>query len=449
MNIKEFALTFFGIELTRHQMKWVKFLQNAGPKCMLLAPRGHGKTTVVNLIWLSWLIVNDPTIRVLLVSHSKERAEEFSVSIRAVMENPELQAEFGFKDGSPWRSTSWRLEQSPHAKPTLTCKGAMGRMTGWRGDIVIFDDLLEINAVSSEATRKKIDNWIKSEVFFALNPGPRQRIIVVGTRKHVDDWYGQLLNNPDFECRVDRAWDSNKRPLWKAMYPREELERIYRLNGPLYFAQEMMNEPSPPEGLQLKYEWLRFYEHLPDHGHWEYFAGIDPSAGRSKEKRSSWLALCIVAYDKIHKKIYVTDLYRGKHSPEEQVAICRSYLDKYEPHSIKKIYVEAVFEYTYVYNALRGIYTNVRKKDYIHDQLKGVSSVKKEERIMEVLAPFIELGKILFKRPNHDPYTKTFIEHEYLAFPFGDFDMLDALTLAVHRLIGVRSADDIPFQFFS
>ncbi len=447
MNIKEFASTFFGIDLTNHQMKWVKFLENAGPKCMLLAPRGHGKTTVVNLIWLSWLIVNDPTIRVLLVSHSKERAEEFSVSIRAVMENPELQEEFNFKDGSPWRSTSWRLEQSPHAKPTLTCKGAMGRMTGWRGDIVIFDDLLEINAVSSEATRKKIDNWIKSEVFFALNPGPRQRIIVVGTRKHIDDWYGQLLNNPDFECRVDRAWDSNKRPLWKAMYPREELERIYRLNGPLYFAQEMMNEPSPPEGFLLLYKWLRFYEHLPDHGHFNYYVGIDPGAGTSKDKRTSWLAICVVAHDKIYNKIYVVDLYRGKHFPDEQVQVCCKYLDKYT--DIKKIYVEAVFEYTHVYNALRERYQNVRKKDYIHERLKGVSVVKKEERIIQVLAPHIELGKILFKHPNNDQYTKTFINHEYTAFPYGDFDMLDALTLAVHRIVGMRSVDTVPFQFFS
>ena len=170
-DIKEFARRFLGLELPRHQTRWVKFLEEGGKKCILLAPRGHGKTTIVNYVYLSWLIAHNPTIRILLVSHSREMAESFSGSVRAVMENPELQKAFGFEQGTPWRRNSWALSTAPMAKSTVRVVGAMGRMTGWRGDIVIFDDLLEINAISSEATRIKMDNWIKSEVFPALDPG--------------------------------------------------------------------------------------------------------------------------------------------------------------------------------------------------------------------------------------------------------------------------------------
>ncbi len=462
MNIEEFADRFLNIVIQPHQKPWLDFLESIEHRGILLAPRGHGKTTTVNYIWLSWVIANDPTLRILLISHSKSMAEDFSGAVRNVMENKELQAEFGFKSGTPWRRNSWRLNRSPLDKPTLECKGAMGRMTGWRGDMVVFDDLLEYSTMSENVV-VKLDTWRKQSVLPAIDTHKLNKVVVVGTRKSMDDWYGELLAGTLYENRVDTAFQTEDymtnedspclapylydvdgnilTPFWN----RENLLMRREEIGPLTFAQEYMNQPSPPEGLDLKFEWLRFYENLPDHGHLSYFAGIDPSAGRSKNTRTSWLAICIVAYDRIFNKIYVTDFYRGKHSPEEQVRICRQHLDKYK--GIKKIYVEAVFEYTYVYNKLKELYHNVRKKDYIHDKLKGVSVVKKEERIMEVLAPHIELGKIIFKRPELDPYTKTFINHEYTAFPHGDFDMLDALTLAVHRLVGLRSSDDMPFFF--
>lgn len=457
MNIKEFALKYHGIVLQRHQMKWIKFLEESGTRCILLAPRGHGKTTTINQVWLSWVIANHPDVRALLISHSKEMAESFSRTIRNIMENPELQEEFNFNLGSPWRANSWRLQESPHSKPTLETKGAMGRMAGWRGDMVVFDDLLDTNTVATESIMAKITNWIKTDVLPAINPSELQKVVVVGTRKHIDDWYGELLQNPTYEQRLDRAWDVNKRPLWPNIidehgntiaprYTREYLEAIREEIGPLLFAQEYLNEPSPPEGLQLKYDWLRFYEHLPEHGHLDYYAGVDPSAGASKDKRTSWLAIAIIAYDRIYNEIYVCDLYRGKHSPEEQVRICTNYFDKYPV--LEKIYVEAVFEYTYVYKALKDRYVNVRDKDYIHTKLKGVSAISKEERIKEVLAPYIELGKIKFRHPSTDQYMKTFVHHEYLAFPFGDFDMLDALTLATHRLVKLgRRTMKMPFYF--
>ena len=216
MNIEEFSVRFHGLVLQPHQKELIDWLQAVKHRGIALLPRGHTKTTTTNLLYLSWEIVNNPEMRVLIISHSKEMAEGFSRSVRAVMENPELQDEFGFKTGSPWRANSWRLEGSPQAKPTLECKGAMGRMTGWRGDMVIFDDLLEINAVMSESVRRKLDHWIKQEVLPAINPTPLDKVLVVGTRKHIDDWYGQLLNNPDYEqyTKTDFLNEEETERLW-------------------------------------------------------------------------------------------------------------------------------------------------------------------------------------------------------------------------------------------
>ena len=462
MNIEEFAIRYMHIVVQPHQKKWIDFANGIKHRGLLLAPRGHGKTTTINYIWLSWIIANNPHLRILLISHSKDMAEKFSMAVRNIMENKELQAEFDFKESTPWRANSWRLNKSPQSKPTLECKGALGRMTGWRGDMIVFDDLLEFST-DSESNRIKLDNWRNQAVIPALDTHKLDKIVVVGTRKGVDDWYGQLIAGSLYDTRVDRAFQSkdymtneNARCLAPFFYDehgkivgdwwnREALLRRRAEIGPLKFEQEYQNRPSPPEGLDFKYEWLRFYEHLPRDYGIEFYMGIDPSHG-STRKRASYFAVCVVGYDRIYNKIYVVEFFREKMSQEEQVLKSIEIANNYNPSGI---YVEGVFDYTHVYKAMRDRYRNVVKIDYMHSKLKGTSVVNKEERIKNICGPAIELGQVLFLDPKKDPMTKQFIDYEYIAFPHGNDDLFDSLTLAIHRLVGLRSSDDMPFQFFS
>jgi hypothetical protein len=373
------------------------------------------------------------------------------------MENPDLQEEFGLTIGSPWRANSWRLEDSPQAKPTLECKGAMGRMTGWRGDMVIFDDLLEINAVSSEAIRQKLQAWIDTEVLPAINPTENEKVIVVGTRKHLDDWYGQLLINPDYVSRVDRAFldKAQTKTLWPhvldeegnpvaEMFTAERLHERKREIGTLRFEQEYMNNPSPPEGLEWRMSWLKYYEQLPEQYRLRYYMGIDPSSGSSHKKTTSHFAMCVVAHDTEYDDIYIVAMYRGKDSKREQEIKALGWAAKYAPEAI---YIENVFEYTHVYEAVRKQFPSVHPIDYIHTPIKGTQAVKKEERIKNICGPAFEYGRLLLKKPELDPYIKTFLEHEYRPFPLGDMDMLDALTLAIHHLAKGAVIKDVPWYF--
>jgi hypothetical protein len=456
MDIKEFSIKYHGLVLQPHHLEWIDFLDSVHRRGILLAPRGHGKTTTINLIYLSWIIANNPSLRILLVSHSKEMAESFSRSVRNVMENPELQEEFGLTIGTPWRANSWRLEDSPQAKPTLECKGAMGRMTGWRGDMVIFDDLLEINAVSSEATRAKLKAWRDTEVLPAINPTENEKVIVVGTRKHIDDWYGECLINPDYIHRVDRAFldDDQTKTLWPhildedgniiaEMFTAERLHERKREIGTLRFEQEYMNNPSPPEGLEWKMSWLKFYEHLPD-GRFKYYMGVDPSSGSVSKRTQSYFAICVVAHDTEQDNIYIIRMYRGKDTKREQVAKTLEWAGLYKPDAI---YIESVFQYTHIYEAVRKQFPHVHPIDYIHTPIKGTQVVKKEERIKNVCGPAFEMGRLFLKRPELDPYIKTFLEYEYRPFPLGNFDMLDALTLAIHHLTKGKQITEIPWHF--
>ena len=453
MNIEEFAIKYHSLTIQPHQKRWIDFLEHIKHRGILLAPRGHGKTTTINLLWLSWVIVNNPDLRILLISHSKDMAESFSRAVRNVMENPELQMEFGFETGTPWRSNSWRLEQSPQSKPTLECKGALGRMTGWRGDMVIFDDLLEFST-ATEGSLTKLYEWIKQDVIPAINPHRLDKVVVVGTRKGMDDWYGQLLLNPAYESLVDTAFldEAETQCLAPYLYDehgqiivpwwnREKLLMRKDEIGALKFAQEYMNRPSPNEGLELDVNWLQYYENLPDATLHRYI-GIDPSGGSSLTE-ASYFAMCCVAHDPYTDNIYVLDMHRSKCSKRQQVEHAMEWMVRYVPEAA---YIENVFEYTHVFDALvRGHFPNVKEKDYIHTRLKGVTEKSKEGRIREVLAPAFEMRRIFLRPPTLDPMTKTFLDYEYRAFPMGDKDLLDAMVLAVHSLVKIGWIDRIPW----
>lgn len=458
MDIQEFAMKYHGLVIQPHQLKWIDFLERVKHRGILLAPRGHGKSVTINLIWLSWVIVNNPHLRILFISHSKEMAESFSRSIRNVMENEELQEEFGFNMGSPWRANSWRLEESPMSKPTLECKGAMGRMTGWRGDMVVFDDLLEINAVMTEALRTKVENWIKQEVLPAINPQSLNKVVVVGTRKHIDDWYGQLLQNPDYEQYTDTAFqdEAETEALWPhiideqgerlaEMWSAERLHAKKREIGALLFAQEYMNQPSPAGGMEFKMEWVRYYEHLPEYS-LKYYMGVDPSSGSTQKRTNSYFAVTVVAHHTDSNNIYVVDMFKAKLSKEQQNQKAVEMAAQYAP---ERIFVENVFEYDHVYECLKQHFPNVSGKDYIHTPLIGVSAVKKEERIRQVVGPAFERNIIYLPRPEHHHYVHNFLEYEYRPFgvPNSEMDLLDSLVLAIHSITKRRRIRAIPWFY--
>ena len=72
--------------------------------------------------------------------------------------------------------------------------------------MVIFDDLLESTMITSQSMMIKLIDWIKIDVLSAINPTPLERVMVVGTRKSLDDWYGELLENKTYKKRVDKAF---------------------------------------------------------------------------------------------------------------------------------------------------------------------------------------------------------------------------------------------------
>ncbi|MHA2066641.1 MAG: hypothetical protein ACXABY_19895, partial [Candidatus Thorarchaeota archaeon] len=55
-KICAFALYYLNIVVQPHQREWLEHVINGGPRVVLLAPRGHGKTTTIITVLLVYMI---------------------------------------------------------------------------------------------------------------------------------------------------------------------------------------------------------------------------------------------------------------------------------------------------------------------------------------------------------------------------------------------------------
>ena len=438
-DINDFAATYIpDVDYLRpHQLDWLEQIHNGGKRVLVLAPRGHGKSTIIRT-YIMFRICHDPEIKILMASHVESLAKLQARAIQMYIELPNIQTDFGFSKGRPWSVSTFHL--AGMIQPVMATVAARGGMVGKRFDLVIFDDLLSLENCINETSREKILNWIRAEVLPAIDPFDpqkdkydKEKMVVIGTRKHQHDWYSMLLESELYSKVLDVAYTKddlgNKTYLWPDKFNAQVLDMKKIELGPRLFAQEYMNEVAPSEGMWLRREWLKYYHELPPANCYKVAMGVDPSLG-SKERRASSLAVAVIAYDTRPEfpHIYVMDMFKKQLSLIEQEHKIIEMYNKYKPTSTN---IEAVLvNTTFADHMIRKI-PGANPIDYIHSRLKGTAEVNKLNRIKQLVGYYFEDGMISLRDPHYNDASREFIETEYIEFPDGDKDLLDALNLAV------------------
>lgn len=454
-----FALEYLHIVIQPHQRIWLEFLISPGKRKHLEAPRGHGKTTTLIEVLLVYMICHFPNIKILLASHKEAVAKRQARMIQVHLQRKRIKEDFAITRGSPWRRDEFYIKEHGIDKPfpVVYAVAGQGGMTGYRFDWIVFDDLLVMDNSKSEVLRAKLLEWIENEVFKARDPSEMQKIIVVGTRKHIKDWYSQLLASKFWDCHVDRAIQEDGSPLWpfrldkdgkqiKPEYDLAELEDRKITEGARAFAQEYMNMPAPAEGLLLRREWIKTHTETPPQQFLDIFMGVDPSFGSTRERASS-LAIAVVAADRRvdHHMIYVLELFKAQLPLNEQMAKIAQLYDKWQPVSCN---IEAVLINDHFANHVIDTLPNFYPIDYMHKRLKGTSEVSKDARIQNLIGWYFSEGKVSLPDPRYNHDVREFIESEYIEFPDGEKDLLDALNLAVDLVDMSVGTSSVPLYGF-
>jgi hypothetical protein len=184
-------------EFTPFHARWFSF-QNTHSETLILAPRGHGKSTICTVAYSLWKLLRNPDTRILIVSNTAEQADALSGEIRLQTEtNETLRTLFGdLRDGA------WRAGRFTIAGRTRICKEASVTSVGVDGavvsrhyEMIILDDIVDEENASGAHARAKLATWYAKVLLPCLEP--ESELHVLGTRYHPRDLYGTLIETPE------------------------------------------------------------------------------------------------------------------------------------------------------------------------------------------------------------------------------------------------------------
>lgn len=187
-------------EPTRSQYVMAEWLQSGPPRLVIEAFRGIGKSWVT-AAYVCWLLYCNPQLKIMVVSASKLRADDFSTfTLRLITEIPFLQ-HLQPRDGQRSSKISFdvgpaRADQSPSVKSV----GITGQLTGSRADVIIADDIEVANNSATQAMRDKLKELTK-EFSAILKPLDTSKIIYLGTPQTEQSIYNSLPER-GYEIRI-------------------------------------------------------------------------------------------------------------------------------------------------------------------------------------------------------------------------------------------------------
>lgn len=193
---------------TRCQIDMAKKLSAGDNRRFILqAFRGIGKSfiTCAFVVWKLW---NNPDLKFMIVSASKERADANSTFIKRIIDlMPQLQ-ELKPKQGQRDAVISFDVGPAkPDHSPSVKSVGITGQLTGSRADILIADDVEVPNNSATQAARDRLSELVK-EFDAILKPGGT--IIYLGTPQNEMTLYRELEG---------RGYTTT---IWPARYPRDK-----------------------------------------------------------------------------------------------------------------------------------------------------------------------------------------------------------------------------------
>ena len=210
---------------TRAQYAIADYLQHGPKRLMVSAFRGVGKSWITGAFVL-WTLFNDQEKKIMIISASKERADNMSIFLqKLIIETPWLAHMKPKDDSARWSRISFDISCAPHQAPSVKSVGVTGQLTGSRADLMVLDDVEVPGNSLTEMMREKLLQ-LCTEAESILTPKKDSRIMYLGTPQTTFTIYRKLA-------------ERNYRPfVWPARYPPQD--KLSQYEGLL--AQEIVED---------------------------------------------------------------------------------------------------------------------------------------------------------------------------------------------------------------
>jgi len=186
------------IEPTPVQYDIADFLQKAPRRSVIQAFRGAGKSWICSA-FVCWNLLRNPDLKFLVVSASKNRADDFSTFTKRLISEMDILKHLTPKADQRGSNVSFdvALSRASHA-PSVKSVGITGQITGSRADFIISDDCESLNNSLTQTMRDKLSDSVKE---FEAVLSPNGKIVFLGTPQSDMSLYNELPTR-GYEVRI-------------------------------------------------------------------------------------------------------------------------------------------------------------------------------------------------------------------------------------------------------
>lgn len=210
-------------------------------------PRGHAKSTYMDVIIPMWLMIQDKRqINVMvLVGKSEDNAKTLLGDIQAELQfNQRFTTDFGTKyNAGDWQDGHFITSDDIAFFALGRGQSPRGlRFRNHRPDYIVIDDLDDDELCRNEKRVSDLELWVKEALFgcFGANGG---RFIMVGNLIAKNSVLQRMMDNKEVTVSKINITDSHGEPSWKELWTPEKIRELENFMGYRSFQKEYMNNP--------------------------------------------------------------------------------------------------------------------------------------------------------------------------------------------------------------
>ncbi len=395
ISFVDFCEQFLDSKLFPHQLNWLDMMEGLPPRwqpagmtyepgepdrVLINVPPEHAKSTTITTNYVTYKIVTNPNMRVIIVSKTQGMARKFLGAIKTRLSHPayiKLQTAFGPNGGYKADATQWSADMiylgtgrdSGEKDPTVQALGMGSQIYGARADLIIVDDA--VMGANAHEWEKQLE-WLQKEVITRL--GRHGKLIIVGTRVAPVDLYKMLRDPgqwsggvaPFTYCAMPAVLEFDENPeKWKTLWPESDQQEnakddplpngnFPKWDGPslfkrraqvspavwaMVYQQEDVTEDSifSPTCVAGSINGMRKRGVLKPGtpGHPRHVEGSYTVMGLDPAMQGATGAV-VVTYNKADGKIYILDCVNmTEPSPDKIQNLIEDWVDKYRPQELR------------------------------------------------------------------------------------------------------------------
>jgi len=435
--------------LTETHKRMCTFLDGTELAKGIIAPRATGKSSIIKGKLIQH-IVEDPNVRILYVSKTKDRAEQGVKDMRNRIVGvgaPLLPLLFPqivpTSLGSVrWTAAAFEVNRTTSwDEATVEAAGVGTNKTGFHYDIIFFDDPLapdkdDIRAediyFNPEVVSKTVGYMQLTSIGNIDSGSKLQLIYFAGTRYSINDAIAWLKKNWKHMAFFEQIIyeDGTEKTAFPTFWDDARILREKENNGSFFFRAQMLNDPVDPATKVFHINRIQEYKTAPKFREGFLTITVDPASGkRGKGHSKTAIMACLApAIGGVYVLDYIEDYLNQRDTVDKTLKMAR----KYDPDIVgfEAVGYQAQLE-PYLREAMR-----MEKTRFLIEPIHR-SRTAKDGRIMKI-QPVLE---------NQELYVKSWMSRLLLClddFPHGDKDLLD--TLADHIELAYKYSGKLAFK---